>query len=108
MAKLLNDDQIIVELNRRKSSGELRADDSQAGGPFPPLSTKALQKAEEQLGFTLPPLLRRIYTEIANGGFGYSYGFLGLFRKLFGGGGGIGAQGMRDFGEWARLRGVAL
>jgi hypothetical protein len=49
MAETLNDDQIIIELKQRKSSGKLCADDSHFGGPFPPLSTKALQKAEDQL-----------------------------------------------------------
>lgn len=33
---------------------------------------------ERQLGFLFPPLLKRIYTEIGNGGFGPSYGLIGL------------------------------
>lgn len=33
---------------------------------------------ERQLGFTLPPLLKRIYVEIGNGGFGPGYGLIGL------------------------------
>ena len=35
-------------------------------------------RAESDLGFTLPPLLVRLYTEIANGGFGPGHGLLGL------------------------------
>jgi hypothetical protein len=34
--------------------------------------------AEAALGFSLPPLLTRIYTEVANGGFGPDYGLIGL------------------------------
>jgi hypothetical protein len=33
---------------------------------------------ERRLGFTLPPLLKRIYVEIGNGGFGPGYGLTGL------------------------------
>src|SRR5262249_32902431 len=43
-----------------------------------PLSETKIADAEKKLGFQLPPLLRRIFNEVANGGFGDSYGFLGL------------------------------
>ncbi|UGY05034.1 SMI1/KNR4 family protein [Bradyrhizobium quebecense] len=33
---------------------------------------------EKRLGFRLPPLLARLYAEIANGGFGPGYGLIGL------------------------------
>src|SRR6266581_7001168 len=33
---------------------------------------------ERRLGFTLPPLMKRIYSEIGNGGFGPGYGLIGL------------------------------
>jgi hypothetical protein len=33
---------------------------------------------EARLGFALPPLLKRIYQEIGNGGFGPGYGLIGL------------------------------
>jgi hypothetical protein len=39
---------------------------------------RATKVLKLRLSFELPPLLQRIYTEVANGGFGYSYGFLGL------------------------------
>ncbi|HEV7403649.1 MAG TPA: SMI1/KNR4 family protein [Chthoniobacteraceae bacterium] len=38
--------------------------------PAPPATEAELAKAEESLGFALPPLLRRLYGEIGNGGFG--------------------------------------
>lgn len=34
-------------------------------------------RTEELLGFTLPPFLRRVYCEVANGGFGPGYGLIG-------------------------------
>jgi len=33
---------------------------------------------ESRLGFALPPLMKRIYKEIGNGGFGPGYGLIGL------------------------------
>jgi hypothetical protein len=33
---------------------------------------------ERRLGFAFPPLLKRIYVEIGNGGFGPGYGLIGL------------------------------
>lgn len=39
----------------------------------PPATAEELADAEQHLGFPLHPLLRRLYTEIANGGFGPEY-----------------------------------
>lgn len=38
--------------------------------PFPPVTAPELRAAERQMGRRLPDLLRRLYTEVANGGFG--------------------------------------
>ncbi|MCP2337747.1 SMI1/KNR4 family protein [Actinomadura rupiterrae] len=46
--------------------------------PYPPVTMAELHAAEEQLGRRLPELLRRMYTEVANGGFGPNHGILGL------------------------------
>jgi hypothetical protein len=47
--------------------------------PLPAVaSAVALLATEHSIGFSLPPLLRRIYTEIANGGFGPGYGLIGI------------------------------
>jgi len=72
------DAQILTELKRRKAEGTLVANDSFLGGDTTPLNDESIALAESRLGFTLPPLLRAIYREVANGGFGESYGFLGL------------------------------
>lgn len=38
----------------------------------PPVTLEELDRAESILGFALPPLLKRIYLEVGNGGFGPS------------------------------------
>lgn len=43
----------------------------------PRASEETLVETEQRLGFGLPPLLRRIYAEIGNGGFGPGYGLIG-------------------------------
>ena len=70
--------EILLELKRRKAAGELRADCGLPKGDTTPLSDHDVAAAESRLGFRLPPLLRAIYGGISNGGFGESYGFLGL------------------------------
>jgi hypothetical protein len=43
--------------------------------PRPPVATPgAIQAVEEAIGCPLPPLLRRLFLEVANGGFGPGYG----------------------------------
>lgn len=47
--------------------------------PSAPVATPASIAADEQtLGFTLPPLLKQLYVEVGNGGWGPGYGLLGL------------------------------
>jgi hypothetical protein len=43
-------------------------------GLHPPASSEALAAAEVMLGFHLSALLRRIYEDVADGGFGPAYG----------------------------------
>jgi hypothetical protein len=47
-----------------------------------PVSGADLDLAEEQLGFRLHPLLRRLYSEIADGGFGPEYNLLPLAEAV--------------------------
>lgn len=50
-----------------------------AARPLPEVATpEGLLRAETRLGFQLPPLLRRIYLELANGGFGPGFGIVGI------------------------------
>ncbi|UDM03299.1 SMI1/KNR4 family protein [Streptomyces longhuiensis] len=46
--------------------------------PFPPLAMAEVERAERKLGYRLPQLLRRIYTEIGDGGFGPEGGLASL------------------------------
>jgi len=43
-----------------------------------PATPEAVQEAEAVIGYKLPRLLRRLYLEVGNGGFGPGYGVLGL------------------------------
>jgi hypothetical protein len=45
---------------------------------YPPVTKAELRAAEARLGFAFPPLFRRVYLEVGNGGFGPGYGLLGL------------------------------
>jgi len=45
--------------------------------PLRPASPEAVDEAEEAFGFPLPGLLRRLYAEVGNGGFGPGYGIPG-------------------------------
>ena len=48
------------------------------GPKFPPLTVAELRARECEIGVRLPDLLRRLYTEVADGGFGPAYGILGI------------------------------
>src|SRR5713101_8141546 len=37
---------------------------------YPPATEEQLRASEQALGFLLPPLLRTLYAQVANGGFG--------------------------------------
>jgi hypothetical protein len=54
-------------LIRRRGTGDLR-----------PTTAEAVRAAEAELGVTFPPLLSRLYTEVADGGFGPGLGLLDL------------------------------
>lgn len=44
--------------------------------PRPPVTEQVVAQAEAELGFPLPPLLRALYTRVADGGYGPGHGFL--------------------------------
>jgi len=50
----------------------------------PPVGTADLKAAEKQLGFPLPDLLRQLYLEVGNGGFGPVFGLVPLSRQSLG------------------------
>lgn len=53
-------------------------DPRRSGFKFPPATEEELQETETILGFSLPPILRALYTQVANGDFGPAYGFRGV------------------------------
>ena len=69
---------LIGELLEIKRAGKLASDEPLFKGDFIPLPRAVVDEAEAALGFNLTPMLRRIFMEVANGGFGPSYGLLGL------------------------------
>jgi hypothetical protein len=48
----------------------------------PPADQTAIQAAEAELGIALPPFLRRLYAEVADGAFGPGEGLLPLARLV--------------------------
>jgi hypothetical protein len=45
---------------------------------FPPATEDTIEKTEQKIGLSLPPLLRTIYLQIGNGGFGPGLGIIGV------------------------------
>lgn len=71
----------IVERLKRRVRDPERARTTGTFGEFrvfPPASGNLVEAAEKELKFELPLLLRRIYQEVGNGGFGPGYGLIGL------------------------------
>ena len=64
------DSLLLAELARRA--------DQQPGGRHPPVTMREMEQAESALGFELPSLLRRIFLDVADGGFGPGFGLLRL------------------------------
>lgn len=51
--------------------------------PLPTASSETIAATELEMGLELPPLLKRVYSEIGNGGFGPGYGLLGIGDQGF-------------------------
>jgi hypothetical protein len=51
---------------------------------FPKASEQQMRDTEQQLGFPLPRLLRHLYAQIANGGFGPGFGIIGVENGYLG------------------------
>jgi hypothetical protein len=64
----VTDDEVVEALRTAARAGTLP----------PPATPEAVIEAEEVIGFPLPPLLRRLYVEVANGGLGPREGILGV------------------------------
>ncbi len=73
----MSDDVIIAAVRSRLKA---KRTDLDAGPRQSPMTIGPVDIAtdEKRFGFQLPPLLARLYAEIANGGFGPGYGLIGL------------------------------
>lgn len=69
---------IILELRRQLDLKTTDQDDVLSALPAACASEAAIASDEELLGFRLPAVLRRVYREIGNGGFGPGYGLIGV------------------------------
>jgi hypothetical protein len=70
-------DHIIAAIRQRLTDPE-RVIDAGAANPNPPTIAAKVDAAEQALGFSIPPLIRQLYTEVANGNFGPGYGLVGV------------------------------
>ncbi|MFD8508451.1 hypothetical protein ACFV2L_37850 [Streptomyces sp. NPDC059687] len=82
-----DDDALIEKLRARAWDPGMRFDsehmaelyaDAPHGPLFPPVTLTQLEHAESRIGRQLPGVLRRVYTEVANGGFGPDGGLASL------------------------------
>lgn len=72
-------DALIADLQRRVASAPRRPVASfDKPKTYEPATPSDIAKVEKKLGFALPPLLRRVYGEVADGGFGPFYGIYSL------------------------------
>lgn len=69
-------DEIISQISAYIADPESETDVVQV--TYPPTTAEKIEAVEKELGFELPPLLKRLYTEVGNGGFGPAYGFAGV------------------------------
>ena len=71
------DDIIIAAIRRRLKTKPTDLGNS-SRSRLNPGNPVDISHDETRLGFPFPPLMKRIYTEIGNGGFGPGYGLTGL------------------------------
>ncbi len=74
---------LLIQQLKRRTADPLRASDNAVYGPpdfrvRPPASSGQVRSAEQLLGFDFPPLLKVLYTEVGNGGYGPGYGVFKL------------------------------
>lgn len=71
-------DELILAAIRRQITVKITDLEGYAPARLQPADPNDVADDERQLGFSLPPLLKRVYTQIGNGGFGPGYGLIGL------------------------------
>src|SRR4051812_48905408 len=76
----MTEDELLAALRVKRADPTTRIDmDTFRTPPLYQVATDgAISDAERRLGFPFPPLLKRVYAEVGNGGFGPGAGTLGL------------------------------
>lgn len=76
----MTEPELFEAIRARVAEPTLRIDMTTVPTPprYEPASAAALAEAEVSLSFQLPPSLRRLYAEVANGGFGPGAGLVGV------------------------------
>ncbi len=76
-------DELIARLKKRVWEQAAETDARRyPGPPRPPLMPENIEQAEQQLGFRLPPLVRRLYLEVADGFWGPGLGLPPLLERI--------------------------
>jgi hypothetical protein len=77
---MISENRLIELLEARLKDPKRRTDSSKnvKTKKYPPASLAAVRQAEADLGFELVPFHKRLYLEVANGGFGPGFGILGV------------------------------
>jgi len=71
-------DELAIAAIRRQLRKRLTDIGAPRSSHLRPADPEVVASDQPQLGFRLPPLMKRIYIEIGNGGFGPGYGLIGL------------------------------
>lgn len=76
----MTEDELLTAVRERIADPRSRIDMTTLGTPqvYAGATRGALDAAESELGFPLPALLRRLYLEVENGGFGPGAGLVGV------------------------------
>jgi hypothetical protein len=80
MGVLVMTEELIARIQHRADQPSTRTDHAEISVPprFAPVTAVELARAEQELGFGLPPFLAQVYRRVGNGGFGPAYGLIGL------------------------------
>src|SRR5580704_18129145 len=71
-------EQRLIEGFQERVKDPDRASDEGTAKRCAPAKAPLIAATERAIGFPLPDLLRAVYTQVANGGVGKAYGFVGL------------------------------
>ena len=74
----------LIDRIKAQHTWDLQQGWKTAESNYPPATEEQLRASEQALGFPLPPLLRTLYAQVANGGFGPDHGIKGALGGFAG------------------------